>query len=147
MTDDDRDQRRIPDESSADDADVGSKAGSAENIPSESERIGREADQQLSLDQEVAQVVSNEVRDGDRHQGQDERATCGIRRHPVLRIARDPRCDQAVDGDECGAKGEETKGIDDGQPRIAERRQRRVAAHVAALPHRGRHDTVERYRR
>src|SRR6478672_5750614 len=35
VTDDDRDQRRIPNESSANDADIGSKARSAKNVPSE----------------------------------------------------------------------------------------------------------------
>jgi len=146
VTDDDRDQRRIPNESSANDADIGSKARSAKNVPSESKRIGREADQQLSLDQEVAQVVSDEIRNGDRHQRQDERATCRIRRHPVPGIARDPCHHHPVEGGEQAAKGEEPEGIDDGQPRITQRRQRHVHRVLNALPERSRHQAVERQR-
>ena len=92
-----------------------SKVGSAKNVPSESERIGSQADQQLSLDQKVAQVMGDEIGDCDRHQRQDKHATRCIGRHPLLGTVRDQCRDEAVDCDEKGTKGQESKSIDNRQ--------------------------------
>jgi hypothetical protein len=71
---DDRSDGGVPREARADQADVDAVARGPEEIPAESERVGQQRNDVLSLGQQVTQVVREMVGDRDRHQGEGEDA-------------------------------------------------------------------------
>ncbi len=84
VAEDDRAHCGIPGEPRADHADVDAISGGPEEIPTVSERIGRERHYVLSLGEQIRKVMRQVIGNGDRDQGEGE-ALCHFQRRTAWR--------------------------------------------------------------
>ncbi len=109
----DSDDGRVPGETRTHDSDIDFITGGSHQVPAITERIGKQRNDQLPLDQQVTQIVRKMIGKSDRHEGVSK-ANCGFAHgKPPAAGGRHKPAHSGVDTQEQEPEADQTEGANE----------------------------------